>query len=509
MKGKRFLGFLLALSGCFPIVRATTDDVSTDSPVVSVPVFIENFDDCIGGNGGNDNVWSGLDRLAFGDDNLYTGKGYITGSHVYRMNQCVAVGSPSVLGILKIFNIPFSGSGSIYMRMGCYKGTEVDVSVYADDDENPRERDNFFPVNRSFGYYLLNSKFPVEDVKESISLFIQSPSEKNIIFIDEISVYQDEPLGSDKVKDASRIILKGDYTESDLETLNRQLRQNSHIMIVDVTKVDEFPENGVIETGNPNCLFYDKKIPVLGNTVNRVSNGTCEQLILKDNGGPFCNVKDFTAENVSYDRSFTTNTWSTVCIPFTADTKFVPGIEVINQFSEYDGAKGEIRFTDTDKLTASKPRVLKMSVAQPFLNLKNIRAEVRGSTPWVKSVSDDMVSFGGTYETQDLESTTDEYIYGLSGGVFKIAKANTHIAPFRSFLKIKSAVFTDGADIQSVPTNLIVKPTSVRPIITVDENQNVVVYNLQGRLVYRGPVIDLREKLAPGLYIVNGKKIKF
>ena len=100
MKGKRFLGFLLALSGCFPIVQATTDDVSTDSPVVSVPVFIENFDDCIGGNGGNDNVWSGLDRLAFGDDNLYTGKEYITGSHVYRMNQCVAVGSPSVLGIL-------------------------------------------------------------------------------------------------------------------------------------------------------------------------------------------------------------------------------------------------------------------------------------------------------------------------------------------------------------------------------------------------------------------------
>lgn len=500
---KKTFTLLLILLGANSVKAVTTTD---DPPQVAIPIFQENFDYYVGNMGGNDNVW---DKRADGPDIINEDYLY---SKVFQANQCVRIGVTSNSeGYLTIPNIPLSGRGFVTFRAGGWynAGTTIRVGM-------KHNADNIMDI--TFGTPISPSKFNFIEVKdeiiakENLKLTFYPADKSNNpnetpIFLDDICVYQAYEPTPEIICNAERILLCGTYDEQAWTTLLEGLKENEKITSVDVTRAN-LPKGAEIETGNPNCLFYDSKPQKLVNTINTVSNGVCKRLVLKE-GYPFDNVRDFKATDVSYDRTFTPGKWSSVCLPFTVKEQDAPSV-IINQLGNegYNPETGALTFSESTTITSTKPRIIKSSVAQPFVNLTGINAEVKGTTPWVKALYEGDVQLGGTYQELEGTSNADVYMYGLSGGKFT-ANKNGRFGPFRSYLKIKTVVLPDMDEQYNLSTNLVDDlPTGLTPVTQTDNP--VTVYDLQGKLVCRDKKwTELSGVLTPGIYIINGKKIIF
>ncbi len=498
---KKTFTLLLILLGANSVKAVTTTD---DPPQVAIPIFQENFDYYVGNMGGNDNVWDGSGSEIDGRDDLY--------SKVFQANQCVRIGVTSdTEGYLTIPNIPLSGRGFVTFRAGgWYNAGTIRIGMKHNADNT---------MNITFGTPISPSKFNFIEVtdeiiaKENLTLTFypanksNSSIKKKPIFLDDICVYQAYEPAPEIICDAERILLCGTYDEQAWTTLLEELKKNKRITFVDVTRAN-LPAGAKIETGNPNCLFYDSKPQKLVNTINTVSNGVCKKLVLKE-GYPFDNIRDFKATDVSYNRTFTPGKWSSVCLPFTVQNKIIPSV-IINQLDDdgYNSSTGALTFSESKTIISTEPRIIKSSVAQPFVNLTGINAEVKGTTPWVKALYEGDVQLGGTYQELEGTSNADVYMYGLSGGKFT-ANKNGRFGPFRSYLKIKTVVLPDMDEQYNLSTNLVDDlPTGLTPVTQTDKP--VTVYDLQGKLVCRDKKwTELSGVLTPGIYIINGKKIIF
>lgn len=497
---KKTFTLLLILLGANSVKAVTTDD----PPLVAVPIFQENFDYYVGNTGGNDNLWNGSGPEIISGDYQY--------KKVFQANQCVRIGVTSNTdGSLTIPNIPLSGRGFITFRAGGWHnaGTiRIGMKYKVDNTINTTSGASITPSTFNF----IEIKDEIIAEKNLILTFYPAdksnkPINKKPIFLDDICVYQAYEPTPEIICNAERILLCGTYDEQAWETLLEGLKENEKITFVDVTRAN-LPEGAEIKTGNPNCLFYDSKPQKLVNTINTVSNGVCKKLLLKE-GHPFDNVRDFKATDVSYDRTFTPGRWSSVCLPFTVKEQDAPSV-IINQLGNdgYNPETGALTFSESTTITSTKPRIIKSSIAQPFVNLTGINAEVKGTTPWVKALYEGDVQLGGTYQELEGTSNADVYTYGLSGGKFT-ANKNGRFGPFRSYLKIKTAILPDMDGRYDLSTNLVDDlPTGLTPATQTDNP--VTVYDLQGKPVCRDKKwTELKGVLTPGIYIINGKKIIF
>ena len=205
-------------------------------------------------------------------------------------------------------------------------------------------------------------------------------------------------------------------------------------------------------------------------------------------------VYDPIKATVAYDRSFTADTKSTVCLPFdlTQDEADAAGT-----FYEMTAASASgITFTKVTSggTTAYKPYIFEAkTTGTPFSNITN--KEVEASADATTSYSVGGYTFHGTLAAGNVSSGA----YGYSGGAFKKAGTGVTIKAFRGYITYEgpgsapallNINFGDGSE-----------TTGISDATRLNNNEEIrnnnVVYNLQGQRV------SANHK---GIVIKNGKK---
>lgn len=504
MRIKEIFLSVVSLGVLVPASLAAQDDEA----LVYTSVYVEDFDWSLYPTGGNDNIWgSTVLKAPYQDDRTDRLGVHFDFSNTRTSNLCVLLGDvfQHSTGSVSITGIPLGGvPGFFTARLGLYQFGTSDTSLVSSavkfEVAGTEHKGSLYPGR--FSYVKLRQGMTFKELAE---IKISTGIEGRPLFLDQLCLYKRYSVSSGAASTARHIILTGRFSHEDYTSLQEQLLSNTSVTVVDVADATFDDGPVLLETGNPNCLFYDSNAtPLLQNTVNLVRGGKCENLVLRE-GYPFSNFKSFTAVNVSYDRRFVPGRWSTLCLPFTV--RDVPGVSSVCSLTGYDASTGELTFSPSVSLTSSKPRVIRTSVSQPFLDLRGVNAEVKGSGPWRMILSDGNLYYSGLYERQEqLASTPDVYIYGLTENAFRLSGSDNVFDSFHCYLRVSSSVLPGGSVPSRISSNLSGDPTGL-PSLLPDMDEAVTVYSVSGSVVRRGvPAPEALLGLPSGIYIINHQR---
>ena len=259
----------------------------------------------------------------------------------------------------------------------------------------------------------------------------------------------------------------------------------------DVTRVEKFSfyERGV----NKNALVMASSGQVPASLpCNVVVGSNCSNLILTDGAYDFYAPIPFTADAISYNRSFDSTKKVTVCLPFAISSEELENLGITAYKFDAVRSNGSIHFTVAESMEANTPYVVSAE-GTPFASLSS---RTVSKTENLSTTIND-VEFIGTMSRAILNSDEATSYYGYSNGQFVKVGRNVGINPFRAY--IKSGINL-GASADVVFDNI---SDDIRDISKTNNN-NSTVYGIDGRLI--GTSVNVN-KLPKGIYIVNGKKI--
>ena len=231
---------------------------------------------------------------------------------------------------------------------------------------------------------------------------------------------------------------------------------------------------------NPNCVFFLGEGAGLSGA-NIVCGTNCENLRLTE-GSAFSVSKEFTATNVTYNRTLTAGQTATFILPFA----FTPDEnDVVAELSEVSGST--LVFKPVTQTVANKPYVILTNNADALKQFTNVTVKPAAEGDMKTTVAG--YTHIGTYEI--LTGLTG---YGYSGGNFVHTTSGT-LKPFRTFVTAPS-----GESLKTLQIDIADDLTGIDEVET--EQKDSAVYDLQGIRVSS----NLRG-LAKGVYVVNGKKV--
>lgn len=289
------------------------------------------------------------------------------------------------------------------------------------------------------------------------------------------------------------LALVGSYDEATLSDFSGALSANTSITSVNL-KAAYNVEQASLTSGNPNMLVFVGDGVKMNNVANVVENGICANLKLDENyaySSPFA----FTAQQATFNRSFTAGKKSTVYLPFSVDNPQSYG--TFFAFERYDAEQGQVYFQEATQLTANTAYVFKPAVET--LTFANVEV---ATTPANQSE----VTEAGLYGTfvpvttpVKLFDGMNVYGYaandipaqGIQAGQFVKAGNKVSVASFRSFLALPALQSP-----RSVGCLFSGETTGIDSV--VKENGSDVLYNLKGQRV---------NQTSKGMYIKNGKKV--
>ena len=200
---------------------------------------------------------------------------------------------------------------------------------------------------------------------------------------------------------------------------------NPYITSVDATGVTAAT---ALSAANPNCLI-SAKAGKITNANNVIVTGTCANLVLTDGANNFKASADFTATSASYDRTFTVDQPSTVCLPFALSAEEVTAAGTFYELKSY--SEGTLTFTQVDATDAYKPYLFKAAKANPFSGYSDKAID---ATPADLSVTKGDATMTGTMARQ---SVNGKYGWNSDDGVFSKAEdAAVTIDAFRAYISI-------------------------------------------------------------------------
>ena len=289
------------------------------------------------------------------------------------------------------------------------------------------------------------------------------------------------------------LALVGSYDEATLSDFSDALSANTSITSVNL-KAAYNVEQASLTSGNPNMLVFVGDGVKMNNVANVVENGICANLKLDENyaySSPFA----FTAQQATFNRSFTAGKKSTVYLPFSVDNPQSYG--TFFAFERYDAEQGQVYFQEASQLAANTAYVFKPTVET--LTFANVEV---ATTPANQSE----VTEAGLYGTfvpvttpVKLFDGMNVYGYaandipaqGIQAGQFVKAGNKVSVASFRSFLALPALQSP-----RSVGCLFSGETTGIDSV--VKENGSDVLYNLKGQRV---------NQAGKGMYIKNGKKV--
>ncbi len=263
---------------------------------------------------------------------------------------------------------------------------------------------------------------------------------------------------------------------------------------------------GAFNDVNENTLIY---LPA-GNTAtgaNFIIGGICDDMRLKDDADCFEAAADFTAAKADFNRSFSTGTDArgnascyTVFLPYAIQPDKANG--TFYTFTDYNASTGTVNLNLVATPAANTAYIFQPAgngAMKPMLSVE-VSAAGSSASPDASSESNGLY---GVYEEHTWPSAPDgiycfvgEAKDGLKAGQFAKVGADTHIRPFRAYLRIAS---TSAPEFLSVDWG-----NGTTSIVPLDKSQ--VEQSGEGWWTITGFRLPSKPT-EKGVYIHNNKKV--
>ena len=222
-------------------------------------------------------------------------------------------------------------------------------------------------------------------------------------------------------------------------------------------------------------------------TLTYYGNTMAEQTLESDNP-----AKNATG-NITLNRTFTANNWSTLVVPFDVPTSAIPaGMTVAQLVKEDNNTMGFS--TKYQFIEANKPVLVKFDSETTNLEFGNgvvYGGQTAGS---VTAPAGSKINLVGTYTEASLTATDNSDAYVMKGNKLYNVDSEVSIKPFRGYFtysegsKASSLAFIIDDDTVTAIDDINISPTTTN---------NGLIYDLSGRRIATP---------SKGIYIVNGKK---
>ncbi len=198
--------------------------------------------------------------------------------------------------------------------------------------------------------------------------------------------------------------------------------------------------SNIVPNTNPNTLYFideGTSAPASLNGRNIVAGNTASSIVLKD-GYPYFTPQSFTAQNVSYERTFdkarqdgVAENWSTIVLPFTPATCSAERNSMwIQRFAQEED--GMVKFAEIENIEANVPYIISIDKTAGLVNTPITWSATNAllKAESIAYTSGDTYLMAGTFVQQSLES-----IYNVNAAGSVAQWGNGTVAPFRAYFK--------------------------------------------------------------------------
>ena len=232
-------------------------------------------------------------------------------------------------------------------------------------------------------------------------------------------------------------------------------------------------------------------------TKNIVANGTCQNFEIIDGQPLTIRGGSFTATTATYTRTMG-NTYGTLILPYEANANSdVQFFHLSNVLGDTSQEEGVLQFSAASHIDANTPILVKkvnseatdISIIESNVTVENTTAEQ----------NDETTTSGWSAEGYYSEQQFTEYsgLFYIASNQFWAATGTLTVKPFRAIY-----IYAGDTPANVLKISIDDTPNAIMDIGTEGATPNGI-YTISGQLVRQNS--DIRD-LAPGLYIINGKK---
>lgn len=199
---------------------------------------------------------------------------------------------------------------------------------------------------------------------------------------------------------------------------------------------------------------------------------------------------------ISYDRNFTQDQPSTVCLPFALTAEELAKVGKAYTLSTVNGSKAT--FTPVAEIEAYTPYLLIPSASGKLLEEIAATKDIANAPTEAKTSVSGSYSFVGTLQAKESVKQEGMEIYGFSAsqGKFVHAGANASIKAFRAYISVPSTALSTAAS-RSIDIDFG-GTTGINEIQNAHSSSAAATYDVAGKRV---------GKNYKGVVICNGKKM--
>ena len=210
--------------------------------------------------------------------------------------------------------------------------------------------------------------------------------------------------------------------------------------------------------------------------------------------------------------------WNTLCLPFNmtetqVNAQLNPDKLMTLSSTAFNSSTGTLtlNFESVAEIVAGKPYIIKWADGDDIVAPHFTNVTISNATA---NVETDEVIFTGTFSPVALTAGDKSVLYLTANNYLYYPGYNMTIGSCRAYFKLNDAVLyaATPSDSNAKELNFVLnfggEQTSVNTIGQFNDLQsgNLTIYDLQGRKV-NGRLTIENGQLAPGVYIVNGKKV--
>lgn len=199
--------------------------------------------------------------------------------------------------------------------------------------------------------------------------------------------------------------------------------------------------------------------------------------------------------NVSYDRVFTKDKPSTVCLPFALTAEELANVGKAYTLSAVSGSKAT--FTPVTAIEAYKPYLLIPSADGKLLEKIAAAKDIADVPAEAKASVSGSYSFVGTLQAKESVKTKGMEVYGFSANEGKFVRASNKasIDAFRAYISVPSTALSTAAS-RSIDLDFG-GTTGINEIQNVQSSSAQATYDIAGKRVgknYKGVVVSNGKK---------------
>ena len=195
----------------------------------------------------------------------------------------------------------------------------------------------------------------------------------------------------------------------------------------------------VTPSGNPNTIYFigeNEAVPAGLEGLNVVKGNMAQNIVLKDGYGYFT-PQSFTAQHISYERTFTkarqngvAENWSTIVLPFTPATCSASNGLWIERFAQEND--GEVVFSEVAYIEANVPYIISIDKTAGLVNTPitwSANNALLKAEP-IAYTSGETYLMAGTFVQQSIEN-----IYNVDAAGAVAQWGNGNVGSFRAYFK--------------------------------------------------------------------------